>query len=157
MSILEILEAHLHVMGQRGTSVLCICGWHAVALGKRSEDLHRAHVAQVLEQREQERQDGPGHIDAGRLRRVLAEGQQLDPTTVRKLIDTVDSYQHTAFRESFNALLENPETSHDPLALADQKIQRVRELSQYLKKLAPGDRHYAELIDKALDGDGETR
>lgn len=56
MSIIEILEAHLRVMGQRGTSALCICGWHAEALGKRSEDLHRAHVAQVLEQHARERE-----------------------------------------------------------------------------------------------------
>lgn len=56
MTILELLEAHLRVMGQRGTGVLCICGWHTVALGKRSEDLHRAHVAEVLEQHMQERE-----------------------------------------------------------------------------------------------------
>lgn len=56
MTILEILEAHLRVMGQRGTSVLCICGWHTVALGKRSEDLHRAHVAEVLNKHMQERE-----------------------------------------------------------------------------------------------------
>lgn len=56
MTIQEILEAHLRVMGQRGTGVLCICGWHTVALGKRSEDLHRAHVAEVLDKHMQERE-----------------------------------------------------------------------------------------------------
>lgn len=56
MTIQEILEAHLRVMGQRGTGVLCICGWHTVALGKCSEDLHRAHVAEVLDKHMQERE-----------------------------------------------------------------------------------------------------
>lgn len=38
---------------------------------------------------------------------------------------------------------------------AELKLLHVRDLSEYLKKLAPGDKHYAGLIDRALDG--ETR
>ncbi|MFJ2618182.1 hypothetical protein [Glutamicibacter sp. NPDC087344] len=69
MKILEILEMHLRVMGQRGIGVLCICGWHSGAIGKRPEDLHRAHVAEVLERhvREQKRRawyEGWGAEDA---------------------------------------------------------------------------------------------
>jgi len=39
------------------------------------------------------------------------------------------------------------------LEQAEQAVRRVRELAVYLKKLAPGDKHYAEMIDRALDGD----
>jgi len=36
---------------------------------------------------------------------------------------------------------------------AEYQVARVRELSWYLEKLSPGDKHYAKLIDRALDGE----
>lgn len=55
---------------------------------------------------------------------------------------------HAATNEELGHLLSR-------LEQAEQAMQRARELSWYLKKLSPGDQHYAKLIDRALDG--ETR
>ena len=49
MTIQEIIEAHLRVKGVRGLETLCICGWHT-AQRLRPEDLHRAHLAEVLDE-----------------------------------------------------------------------------------------------------------
>ncbi|WJZ27851.1 hypothetical protein MOMMJLID_CDS0043 [Arthrobacter phage 1191A] len=55
MTIQEILEDHLRVKGVRGLETLCICGWHT-AQRLRPEDLHRSHLAEVLEKHMLERE-----------------------------------------------------------------------------------------------------
>lgn len=55
MTIQEILEDHLLVKGVRGLETLCICGWHT-AQRLRPEDLHRSHLAEVLDKHMQDRE-----------------------------------------------------------------------------------------------------
>lgn len=55
MTIQEILEDHLLVKGVRGLETLCICGWHT-AQRLLPEDLHRSHLADVLDKHMQERE-----------------------------------------------------------------------------------------------------
>jgi len=48
MTIQEILEAHQRVKGIRGLGTRCTCGYYMAAL-QPHEELHRAHVAEMLE------------------------------------------------------------------------------------------------------------
>lgn len=96
-----------------------------------------------------------------------------DPPTVLALIEEIDRLQSEnvtlaglakARREwnkkkhaELTARLEQAENGREQAVIdyeaAELKLLRIRDLSKYLKKLAPGDKHYAELIDRALDGE----
>lgn len=55
MSILEILEAHTGRTFDKDGMYVCQCG-HYIGTNKGKADRHRAHVAQVVEQHERERE-----------------------------------------------------------------------------------------------------
>lgn len=74
MTITELLEAHLYggladVSGEyEDWTIKCLgCDWQDLFQGDQSRAIHRAHVAEVLEQHMQELDSGT----AGKLRRVM--------------------------------------------------------------------------------------
>ena len=72
-----------------------------------------------------------------------------DPPTVLALITELE-----IFRRRFDAMRRQRDGYRNQLRKAEQQVARVRDLLAYLEKLASGDKHYAELIDRDLDGDG---
>jgi len=53
MNIRDLLETHRRIIGQRGTKVLCVCGWNTEQIpAELPADTHLSHVAEVLEDRE---------------------------------------------------------------------------------------------------------
>lgn len=79
-----------------------------------------------------------------------------DPPTVLALITRLEQAERdrVKLRNRLDAMRRQRDGYRNQLRRAEQQVARVRDLSAYLKKLAPGDKHYAELIDRALDGDG---
>ncbi|PMQ19317.1 hypothetical protein [Glutamicibacter arilaitensis] len=56
-------------------------------------------------------------------------------------------------RNRLDAMRRQRDGYQNQIRKAEQQVARVRDLLAYLEKLAPGDKHYAESIDRALDGD----
>lgn len=105
---------------------------------------------------------GPARIMAAQMpwrrERMEANAKHVatfDPPTVLALLSRLEKAEQDRdkLRNRLDAMRRQRDGYRNQLRKTEQQVAQVRDLLAYLEKLASGDKHYAELIDRDLDGD----